>query len=197
MVKKVIDCICFIYWCITIRINSTNYRSRNKGVRIHNADHIDSSNFRFNRMEQVRKMRVVAKLLILLYILICMVSCSANWHLRKAIQKDPTIIQEDTITVVDTVSLISEKVQVDSVFKLTTDTVIIQKDRLTVKHYYNNDSIYIEGECAEDTLIEYREVKVPYEQIVYKEDKDYIPYWIMAGLFVMTILFFIMSRKQK
>lgn len=126
-----------------------------------------------------------------------MVSCSANWHLRKAIQKDPTIIQEDTITVVDTVLLISEKVQVDSVFKLTTDTVIIQKDRLTVKHYYNNDSIYIEGECAEDTLIEYREIKVPYEQIVYKEDKDYIPYWIMAGLFVMTILFFIMSRKQK
>lgn len=116
-------------------------------------------------------------------------SCSAQWHIRKAIEKDPTIIQSDTITVIDTVQIITKEVQVDSVFKLSTDTVTIRKDKLTIKHYYQRDSIFIWGECASDTIIQFKEIKVPYQQVVYQE--KFIPNWVWFVLIIIILAFLI------
>lgn len=49
-------------------------------------------------------------------------SCSADWYLKKAIQKDPTLLLQDT-TVVEV-----EKVQLDTVFESSTDTIEIASD---------------------------------------------------------------------
>lgn len=116
-------------------------------------------------------------------------SCSAQWHIRKAIEKDPTILQSDTITVIDTVQIITKEVQVDSVFKLSTDTVTIRKDKLTIKHYYQRDSIFIWGECASDTIIQFKEIKVPYQQVVYQE--KFIPNWVWFVLIIVILAFLI------
>lgn len=120
-----------------------------------------------------------------LLIIILFSSCTAQWHLKKAIKKDPSIVKVDTLTVIDTVQFITERVQVDSVFKLTTDTVVIRKDNLTIKHYYSRDSIFIWGECASDTIYKVREVKVPYQQLIYKERST--PNWLWIILIVGVI----------
>lgn len=127
--------------------------------------------------------------IILIFIL---TSCSSQWHLKKAIKKDPTILKVDTIKVVDTVQFITKEVHTDSVFKLTSDTIIIQKDRLTMKHYYTRDSVYLWGECASDTIIQVREVKVPFEKVVYNE--SFFPKWVWFLFFVLIILLFLRSR---
>jgi len=125
-------------------------------------------------------------LIIILSVLLS--SCSAQWHLRKAIEKDPSILNIDTLTVIDTVTFITNEVQVDSVFKLTADTVVIRKDNLTIKHYYSRDSVFIWGECASDTIYRVREVKVPYQQLIYKE--KFIPNWIyLLVIFGLIVLF--------
>jgi hypothetical protein len=119
-------------------------------------------------------------------------SCSAQWHIRKAIKKDPSIVNIDTLRVIDTVTFITKEVQVDSVFRLTTDTVVIRKDNLTIKHYYTRDSVFIWGECASDTIYKVRELKIPYKQLVYKE--KFIPNWVYFTL--ISGLIFLLVRKS-
>jgi hypothetical protein len=95
-------------------------------------------------------------------------SCSAQWHLKTAIKKDPLILKKDTVVVVDT--LVTAPVTVrDTVTLSNRDTVIITKDKLTVKLVKSFDTIAIEAECASDTII--RTIEVPYEKVVYVQQK--------------------------
>jgi hypothetical protein len=93
------------------------------------------------------------KLILILGIVSLITSCSAEWHIRKAISKDPTILQNDTIQIHDTVTWITEHFEVDSIFKLSHDTVVIEKENLIIKHFYNHhtDSVFIHGEVLSDT----------------------------------------------
>ncbi len=100
-----------------------------------------------------------------------LVGCSPKWHIDRAIRKDPTILHRDTITLIDTVRMHTERTSVDSVFMVSTDTVIIHKDNLTIRHYIHNDSVYVWGECdtiwMEKVLIR----EVPVDRIIYPDDK--------------------------
>src|SRR5690606_1922371 len=124
-----------------------------------------------------------------LLILFILSSCSAQWHIQKAIKKDPSVLKVDTLTVIDTVTITTPQVTTDTIFKLSSDTVTIQKDRLTIKHYYQSDSIYIWGDCASDTIIQYKEIKVPFAQVVYKE--KFIPNWVWFVLVVVVLILII------
>ena len=95
-------------------------------------------------------------------------SCSAQWHLKTAIKKDPMILEKDTVVVVDT--LVTAPVTVrDTVTLSNRDTVTITKDKLTVRLVRLFDTIAIEAECASDTII--RTIEVPYEKVVYVQQK--------------------------
>ncbi len=96
--------------------------------------------------------------------------CSANWHLTRAIKKDPSIITRDTVTTVDTVWNVIESVDTLIQVKNRTDTVVFWKDSIYVKYHYNvRDSlIYLEVDCPdcpevtktnEVTKVVYREMK--------------------------------------
>jgi len=130
----------------------------------------------------------------LIYILISLlfVGCSANWHIKKAIKKDPSILLTDTITVVDTLRVITNNVSTDSTFILSRDTVVLKKDKLTIKHYYYRDSIYLWGECEADTIYQPFEVEVPVDKIIINE--PLFPRWLwwivilFVGLFVLNRL---------
>ena len=60
-------------------------------------------------------------------------SCSAQWHLKRAVKKDPTILVEDTLVVKDTV-VVPPVVITDTVTTKQHDTIIVEKDRLKVKN---------------------------------------------------------------
>ena len=104
------------------------------------------------------------KWLVKLTLLLSLTSCSAQWHLKKAVHKDPTILEKDTLVVTDTV--VSPPVAItDTVIMKQHDTIRLVKDRLRVNIVKVNDTITIDAICDSDTIISI--VEVPYEKVVY------------------------------
>lgn len=95
-------------------------------------------------------------------------SCSAQWHLKTAIKKNPLILKKDTVTVVDTVVTAPVTVR-DTVTLNNRDTITITKDKLKIKIVRSFDTIAIDAECASDTIV--RTIEVPYEKVVYVQQK--------------------------
>jgi hypothetical protein len=109
------------------------------------------------------------KWLVKLIIMLLLTSCSAQWHLKKAVHKDPTILEKDTLVVTDTV--VSPPVAItDTVIMKQHDTITLVKDRLRVNIVKVNDTITIDAICDSDTIISI--VEVPYDKIVYVEKES-------------------------
>jgi len=108
------------------------------------------------------------KWLVKLILLSSLTSCSAQWHLKTAVRKDPTILVKDTLVVTDTV--VSPPVAItDTVTLKQHDTITLVKERLKVEIIKVNDTITISAECASDTIV--TTIEVPYEKIIYVKEK--------------------------
>lgn len=122
----------------------------------------------------------------LLFVLL-LTSCSAQYHLKRAIKKDPLILQKDTVTVIDTVVTAPVEIK-DTVTLLEKDTLVITKEKLKLKIVRSFDTISVQAECASDTII--NTIRVPYEKVVYVQErtlKEKLQIWgfyLMIGLFV-------------
>lgn len=103
-----------------------------------------------------------------LTLILLLSSCSAQWHLTKAIKKDPTILEKDTLVVQDTV-VVPPVVITDTVTTRQHDTIVVEKDRLKVRIVKRLDTLIIEGQCASDTIV--RTIEVPYEKVIYVPKK--------------------------
>lgn len=109
------------------------------------------------------------KWLVKLTLVLLLTSCSAQWHLKKAVHKDPTILEKDTLVVMDTV--VSPPVAItDTVIMKQHDTITLVKDRLRVNIVKVNDTITIDAICDSDTIISI--VEVPYDKVVYVEKES-------------------------
>lgn len=107
--------------------------------------------------------------LVKLTLVLLLTSCSAQWHLKKAVQKDPMILKKDTLVVQDTL-VVPPVVLKDTVTLKQHDTIVIEKDRLKVKIVKVNDTLIIDAKCDSDTIV--RTIEVPYDKIVYVEKES-------------------------
>lgn len=111
--------------------------------------------------------------------------CSAQWHLRKAVKKDPFILKKDTLVMVDTV--VTPPVELkDTVVLKKVDTLTVFKERLKVKVFRSFDTIRVDAICDADTIISI--VEVPVEKIIYKEKKDPMDALISLGIVLALAL---------
>ena len=118
--------------------------------------------------------------IISLICLIALTSCSASFHLRRAIQKDPTIIQPEIVQVVDTV-IITPSERVETTFvALPIDTITIEKERLRIKIRRIHDTLRVEGECRSDTITITETIELP--PVIKYEDRPWWSKWLMWGL---------------
>jgi hypothetical protein len=104
-----------------------------------------------------------------LMLILLLSSCSAQWHLKRAVQKDPMILKKDTLVVQDTF-VVPPVVLKDTVTLKQHDTITITKDRLRVKIVKVNDTLIIDAKCDSDTIV--RTIEVPYDKIVYVEKES-------------------------
>jgi len=104
-----------------------------------------------------------------LSLILLLSSCSAQWHLKKAVQKDPMILKKDTLVVQDTL-VVPPVVLKDTVTLRQHDTITITKDRLRVKIVKVNDTLIIDAKCDSDTIV--RTIEVPYDKVVYVEKES-------------------------
>lgn len=127
--------------------------------------------------------------IISLICLVALTSCSASFHLRRAIEKDPTIIQPEIVQVVDTV-IITPLERVETTFvALPIDTITIEKERLRIKIRRIHDTLRVEGECRSDTITITETIELP--PVIKYEDRPWWSKWLMwglAGLFGIKVL---------
>ena len=84
----------------------------------------------------------------ILTLMLC--GCSAQWHLRQAIRKDPSI-QQTVVVKKDTVIVTKERTIRDTL-ELFKDTTIYQ-DRVKLKIEYIDNFVNIEADCPSDTVV--------------------------------------------
>lgn len=95
-----------------------------------------------------------------------MTSCGAQYHLKRAIAKDPTIAK-DTIVRLDTTIVTNEINVVDTL--IVRDTIVrqIEREGVKIKIQRLHDTIRVDVVCPPDTIELLTEIEVP--QLIYKE----------------------------
>lgn len=120
-------------------------------------------------------------------------SCSAQYHLSRAVKKDANIVQ-DTIVKLDTTIVTQEKVLADTI--VVSDTIVreIVSENVRIRVQKIHDTIRIEATCLSDTIKIEKEVEV----IRYiKQEKRSIFEEIRLMIFSLIALFvavFLLSK---
>lgn len=93
------------------------------------------------------------------YLIIILIFCTSCVSKKKCIEK---YCSQDTVRteVIVHDTIITESVSKDTVFSTSVDTVILTKDKLTIKYIKYRDSVYLSGHYDTDTIIRVDTVQV-------------------------------------
>ena len=134
----------------------------------------------------------------LLFATLILSGCSAEWHLTRAIKKNPSILQSRTMTVTDTV-VTDPTVVRDTVTISQRDTVEIIKDKFRVKIMRSYDTLIIDGGCDADTIVSTVSVSVP--QLVVGESGlkrvQRYTFWGLISLLLISIAILVIRKSLK
>lgn len=112
-------------------------------------------------------------------------SCGAQWHLKRAIAKDPEIAKAMVVRVDTTV--ITEKVSVSDTIRIKeVDTIQIVKNGVVIDIQRSYDTIMVDVECPPDTIRITKEVEVP-QYIPEKKNKN-IGFGVVLGFIFALVL---------
>lgn len=120
---------------------------------------------------------------------VLLISCSPQKRFTHLITKYPYLLTQDTLIVHDTVTLYIPEVHTDTVVTLKEliDTVVVNKDRVTVKAWYvpKEKKVYLQGKCDPVYVTKVVERKIP---VKYYEK---YPWWkkLLNNLLAFLIIF--------
>lgn len=118
-----------------------------------------------------------------LFLGIFFASCSAQWHLKQAVKKNPSIITEKVIRSVDTL-IIRDSVKVEHTFTTKSiDTIIIDNEHFKSTIYRFHDTIKLVQVLKGDTIRITKKVVIP---VVEKDDK-YLKALVLLGSIILLI----------
>jgi|GEM_PF-3434124 len=121
-------------------------------------------------------------------------SCGAQWHLKRAIAKDPTIAQ-DTVLRIDT-TIITESIELrDTITLLKLDTITIERDGVVVHIERRFDTLLVDVECPPDTVRVFKEV--PLVQYVPEKKERNLGIGAIIGFILALALMRIVKQAMK
>lgn len=98
---------------------------------------------------------------IVLVLCLLLFSCSPQKKLRKLLKKHPELLNiKDTVEVVRTDTITIDRIETDTSFHSSVDSIIIEKEKLRIVYRKIRDSVYIKGEYLGDTIVRTDTVKV-------------------------------------
>ena len=114
-------------------------------------------------------------------------SCGASWHLRRAIAKDPTIVQTQMVRV-DTTIITPERIVRDTIVTTAVDTIEMVRDRVRIQLVRQFDTIFVNVECPSDTIRVVQTASV--DSICPPRPTDWTKWfgWIMCILLMVFII---------
>ena len=116
-----------------------------------------------------------------------MASCSASYHLKRAIAKDPSIVKP-TAVLFDTIVVTKERKVTDTIVMNDVDTITIERDRVRVRLVRSYDTLMVEGTCLPDTIKIDVIREIP--QVVQpRRWRDQFNLWLSVVLLIFSIAF--------
>ena len=114
-------------------------------------------------------------------------SCGASWHLRRAIAKDPTIVQTQIVRM-DTTIITPERIVRDTIVTNAVDTIELVRDRVRIQLIRRFDTIAVNVECPSDTIRVVQTASV--DSICPPPPTDWTKWfgWIMCILLMVFII---------
>jgi hypothetical protein len=132
------------------------------------------------------------KLFKVLLISLLLTSCSAQWHLNRAIKKDPSILKhKDTVLKIDTVVYTNNYYHEDSFQYTKYDTITYQDTLVKIKLVVKDKTVYMRVEKKSDTIRLKFTRTIRIKTIEKKEDAKF--YWLL--LLVFVYLLYKLNRK--
>ena len=129
----------------------------------------------------------------MIIILVALTGCSAEWHLKKAIKKNPSLIQPSTHTI-DTLVIRDSFAFTDTFVTKTIDTLTIEKDGVKTIVYRNYDIIRIKTIVKPDTIRIQKTIRVP--QVLYHERVS-IPQKVGVGIGLVLLLVLLLALLKR
>ena len=128
-----------------------------------------------------------------LFMAVLISSCSANYHLKQAIKKNPNIITEKVIRQVDTL-IIRDSVKTEHTYVTKSiDTIVIDNEHFKTTIYRYHDTIKLVQVLKGDTIRVTQKYVVP--QVVYKPWYEKYMGYLGLGL-ILLILFGWLTKKM-
>ena len=116
-----------------------------------------------------------------------MASCSASWHLKRAIAKDPSIVKPTAVRF-DTIVVTKERKLTDTIVMNDVDTITIERDRVRVRLVRSYDTLMVEGTCLPDTIKIDVIREIP--QVVQpRRWRDQFNLWLSVVILIFSIAF--------
>ena len=114
-------------------------------------------------------------------------SCGASWHLRRAIAKDPTIVQTQIVRM-DTTIITPERIVRDTIVTNAVDTIELVRDRVRIQLVRRFDTIAVNVECPSDTIRVVQTASV--DSICPPRPTDWTKWfgWVMCILLLVYII---------
>lgn len=132
-------------------------------------------------------------LLVLAGLALGLLSCTPQKKLQRLIRKHPELME--TKVTYDTI--VTDSVYTDTVFQFNRvrDTVVLQKERLTVKYFYNNSdsTVYLSGECESDTIV----VEKIINTVRVEKSLCDVSIWGLALVFLLIGFFYGLWKNRK
>lgn len=129
---------------------------------------------------------------LLILILIFFTSCSPIRRHDRIVRKYPYVHTTDSVKLIDTISIVTEKVSTDTVFQIKElpDGVVVEKKNLKIKLRTIKDSIYVYGECDTIFIDKVVERKIPVKYYEINQTN-----WSLIIFLVAIILILIFIKK--
>jgi hypothetical protein len=116
-----------------------------------------------------------------------MASCSASYHLKRVIAKDPSIVKPTAVRF-DTIVVTKERKLTDTIVMNDVDTITIERDRVRVRLVRSYDTLMVEGTCLPDTIKIDVIREIP--QVVQpRRWRDQFNLWLSVVLLIFSIAF--------
>lgn len=157
------------------------------------------------------KYQKITKLIISLFLTILiffMVSCSPIKRHARLVKKYPFVHQNDTVILKDTITILVPIIEKDTIMQLDSflvrlkDTIVLEKNNLSVKIMQIHDSIYFEAKCDTIYVDKIITQKIPIKYYAAKEESNikknifYILYIFLILLLLIIVLKVVQFLKK-
>ena len=142
-----------------------------------------------------------------IYILLVLfiASCTPQRRFTRLIEKHPYLLTTDTLIIHDTVRVEVPRVVHDTVInehfftEITRDTLILQKERLTIKIFHDTirNNVFIQGICDTVTIEKIIERKIPIRYYEKTPLWKKILNWLIIAVIIYAVVRLLLFLKRR